>query len=115
VAGEGRNWRFLTEMHEQHPVTDRVHKMLHSLGFESPKSRTFQLARAGVGVMALAALNVLLNMLEIVVRLVGTTSIFSRVFALSAHAITLGRYGPIPDSGPKGFYHRGHGEHRERR
>jgi hypothetical protein len=42
-----------------------------------------------VGVMALAALIVLQIILEIVIRLVGTTSICSRVFALSEYAINL--------------------------
>jgi hypothetical protein len=33
VICKGKRWRFLPDVHEQHPVIDRVHKMLESPGF----------------------------------------------------------------------------------
>jgi hypothetical protein len=36
MIGEGNHRHFLTDIHEQHPVVDRVHKMLQSPGFEAP-------------------------------------------------------------------------------
>jgi hypothetical protein len=36
VVGEGRRRRFLTEIHEQHPVVDRIHKALECPGFKAP-------------------------------------------------------------------------------
>jgi hypothetical protein len=32
VVGEGHRWHFSTDVHEQHPVVDRVHRVLHSPG-----------------------------------------------------------------------------------
>jgi hypothetical protein len=42
VVGEGHRRRFLTEIHEQHPVVDRVHKALECPVFKAPRGTAFQ-------------------------------------------------------------------------
>jgi hypothetical protein len=37
VVGEGHRRRFLTKIHEQHPIVDRVHQMLECPVFKAPQ------------------------------------------------------------------------------